>query len=395
MSRGSVLIAGAGIAGPTVAYWLRRYGWDVTVVERADAPRTTGQNIDVRGAGRRVCALMGVEDGVAAAGTGEVGTRFVDGRGRSIAEFPTGAGDGPTAELEIIRGQLVSLLLAHTKDVEYLYGRRIEAVEQDTDAVTVHIGGTRRRFDLLVVAEGIRSRTRGLVFEDVPRVRDLGQYAAYGTIPRVAGDDAWWRWYSPGGGRAVMLRPDNVGTTRGSLYWLGPPKGYEYRTPAEQIAVLRAEFAGVGWQTRRILDALAVDHDDFYLERVSQVYAPSWSRGRVVMVGDAAYCASPISGMGTSLALTGAYVLATALAEDPYRVAFQRYEDRMRPYVARAQKLAPGAPRIVNPRSQVGVRVLRAGLRLADTRAAKKVFDRVFVPPADEFRLPAPSTPSG
>lgn len=389
-TRGSALVSGAGIAGPTVAFWLRRYGWDVTVVERADAPRTTGQNIDVRGAGREVCRLMGIEARVAAAGTGEAGTRFVDGRGRSIAEFPTGAGDGPTAELEIIRGQLVEILLSETKDVEYLHGQRIEAVRQDDDGVTVTLDGGPRRADLLVIAEGIRSRTRGLVFDGVPRIRDLGQYAAYGTIPRTADDDAWWRWYTPGGGRAVMLRPDNVGTTRGSLYWLGPPAGHESTAPAAQLAVLRAEFRDVGWAAPRILDALSEDHDDFYLERVGQLHAPAWSRGRVALVGDAAYCASPISGMGTSLALTGAYVLATSIVRHRYPRAFERYEALMRPYVARAQKLAPGAPGIVNPRGRLGVTALRSALRLAGTRPVQRIFDRLFVPPADEFTLPAP-----
>jgi 2-polyprenyl-6-methoxyphenol hydroxylase-like FAD-dependent oxidoreductase len=386
----SVLISGAGIAGPTVAFWLHRAGWDVTVVERADAPRTSGQNIDVRGAGRRVLRHMGLEKRVADAGTGEVGTRFVDDRGRSLAEFPTGDGDGPTAELEIIRGQLVDLLLSATDGVTYVYGERVEALAPDDDGVTVHIGGSKQRYDLLIVAEGIRSRTRGLVFGEVPRTRDLGQYAAYGTIPRTAGDDGWWRWYTPGGGRSVMLRPDNLGTTRGSLYWLGPPAGHESLSPGEQVAVLRREFAGAGWETPRILDALADNHDDFYLERVGQVYAPSWSRGRVALVGDAAYCASPISGMGTSLALTGAYVLATAIVRHGYREGFQEYETLMRPYVARAQKLAPGAPGIVNPRGRLAVHALRTGLRLAGTRPVKAVVDRLFVPPADEFTLPDP-----
>jgi 2-polyprenyl-6-methoxyphenol hydroxylase-like FAD-dependent oxidoreductase len=139
-TRGSILISGAGVCGPTLAYWLRKYGWETTVLERAAALRTAGQNVDVRGAGRLVARRMGIEDQIRQAGTGEVGTRFVDGRGRAIAEFPAGTGDsdGATAELEILRGQLVRLLVELTEDgVEYLYGDHIEGVRQDDAGVTV------------------------------------------------------------------------------------------------------------------------------------------------------------------------------------------------------------------------------------------------------------------
>ncbi len=188
-TRGTVLVSGASIAGQALAYWLRRYGWTPTVVERADRLRTAGQNIDVRGAGREVARRMGVEAAILAAGTGEVGTRFLGSDGQTIAEFPAGEGnsDGATAELEILRGQLARLLVDLTEpDVEYVYGDRITRLDQDDDGVTVGFAnGADRRFDLVVVAEGMCSRTRDLVLGDEVEVRDLGLYTAYCAIPRT------------------------------------------------------------------------------------------------------------------------------------------------------------------------------------------------------------------
>lgn len=392
-ARGSVLISGAGVAGTAAAFWLHRYGWDVTVLERAPALRASGQNVDVRGAGRQVARHMGIEQRIAQAGTGEAGTRFVDERGRAIAEFPAGTGDsdGATAELEILRGDLVALLAGLAADkVEYVYGNHIADVAPDDDGVTVSFAdGPQRRFDLLVIAEGIRSRSRRLVFGDEVRLRDLGQYTAYGTIPRQADDDDWWRWHAVPGGRAVMLRPDNVGTTRATLCYMTPPLGHEDLDAGRQIEALRETFADVRWQAPRILDALAENHDDFYLDRVGQVHAPSWSRGRIALLGDAAYCASPISGMGTSLSLTGAYLLAGELSRHSEPDAGLRsYESLMRPYATKGQKLAPGAPRIANPDSRAGVRTLNAALRLAASRPMRALGARLFTPPADDIDLP-------
>ena len=393
-ARRTVLISGAGVAGATAAHWLSEHGWDVTVLERAPSLRATGQNIDIRGAGREVIRRMGLAERVARAGTGEVGTRFVDARGRAVAEFPAGTDDtaGATAEVEILRGQLVATLddLLGGR-VEHVYDDSIAAVAQDQAGVDVTFqDAPPRRFDLLVVAEGLRSRTRELVFGGEARIRDLGQYVGYGAIPRTAEDDDWWRWLAAGRGRAVMLRPDNVGTTRASLAFLGPEDGLERLGPARQIERLRAVFADVTWAAPRILDALAADHGDFYLDRVAQVHAPTWSRGRVVLVGDAAYCASPISGMGTSLALTGAYVLAQELAAGPdHGAALRSYEKTLRPYVDKAQKLPPGAPRIANPFSRLGVAALNTGLRLAASRPGRALGGRLFTPPADQISLPA------
>ena len=386
-----MLVSGASIAGPAVAYWLSRYGYAVTVVERADRLRTAGQNIDVRGAGREVARRMGVEEEILAANTGEVGTRFLGPDGRTIAELPAGEGDsdGATAELEILRGQLARLLVDLTeRDVEYVFGDQVTRLDQD-DGVTVGFDkAADRRFDLVVVAEGMRSRTRDLVFGDEVEVRDLGLYTAYCAIPRTPEDTAWWFWYNAPGGRTVSLRPDNVGSTRATLTLLSPSMGYEELEPAEQRRMLKERFADVGWQAPRVLAALD-EADELYLEYTGQVLAPTWSRGRVVLVGDAAYCASPVSGMGTSLAFTGAYVLAGELAAHTHhRDAFARFEERLRPYVEQAQDLPPGVPRIAHPKSTWGIGLFHAAVRVAASRPGRAVGGRLFTPPAERFDLP-------
>lgn len=393
MSAPSILISGASIAGPALAYWLNAQGWHTTIVERFAAFREDGQNIDVRGAGREVARRMGIEDTIRAASTGETGTEFVDSRGTRVAYFAAGESDsgGATAELEILRGQLSRILVDRTQeDTEYVFGNQIVALDEHADGVTVTFAhGQARTFDVVVVAEGLRSRTRSLVFPGTDPVRELGMYIAYLALPRTSDDTDLWRWHSAGRGRSITLRPDNLGTIRASLAFLSDVRGLDEVDRDGVVAILRRTFADVGWVAPRVLDAL--DDAPLYFDALGQARLPSWSSGRVGLVGDAAYCSSPISGMSTSLALTGAYVLAGELAAHPHRTAFARYEAVMRPYVDQAQKLAPGAPRIANPRSRTGVAVMNTVLRIAAGPVGGLVgglTSKLFTPPADAIDLP-------
>lgn len=386
------MISGASIAGPTLAFWLRRHGLRPVVIERAEALRLGGQNVDVRGAGRMVARRMGIEDDIRAATTGEKGLRFVDDRGRTRAEFPAGtsSSDGFTAELEILRGDLARILYDRTREgTEYIFGDHITGLDELGDRVKVSFArGESRDFDLVIAADGIRSTTRSLVFGDEPEIRELGLYMGYFTVPRASSDDAWWRWYNAPGGRTISLRPDNVGTTRVMLSFMFEPRGHDRLGPDEQRQVLRRIYRDAGWEAPRVLAALD-DAADMYFESIGQVRAPRWSRGRVALVGDAGYCASPISGMGTSLALTGAYVLAGELARHTdHREAFASYERILRPYVAKAQKLPPGAPRLAHPRTRAGIVVFNAALRLAARVQASGIGTRILASPADQLEVP-------
>jgi 2-polyprenyl-6-methoxyphenol hydroxylase-like FAD-dependent oxidoreductase len=395
----TALISGASIAGPALAYSLNAHGWDTTVVERFDDLRDDGQNIDVRGAGREVARRMGIEDAVRAATTGEKGTEFVDAHGTPVARFAAGTSDsgGATAELEILRGQLSRIIVDRTRDdTEYVFGDSIVALDDRGDGVTVSFArGATRTFDVEVVAEGLRSRTRALVFPGTDAVRELGLYVAYLTIPRTDDDTDLWRWHSAGRGRSVTLRPDNVGTTRATLTFVSDVRGLDELDRDGVVTILRRTFADVGWVAPRVLAAL--DDSPLYFDAVGQARLPSWSSGRVALVGDAAYCSSPVSGMSTSLALTGAYVLAGELAAHPPSTAFGRYEAVMRPYVDQAQKLPPGAPRIANPRSRTGVARMNTALRIAAGPVGRRLgglSSALFSPPADAIDLPTYPTPT-
>jgi 2-polyprenyl-6-methoxyphenol hydroxylase-like FAD-dependent oxidoreductase len=397
----TVLITGTSIAGPSLAFWLHRYGWHTTLVERAPAFRTGGQNIDVRGAGREVLRRAGLEDAVRAATTGERGTRFVDEHGATVAEFPAGQSDteGATAEVEVLRGDLARVLLdAAGDETETIFDDSVTGIRDDGDDAEVTFArGGKRRFDLVIVAEGLGSSTRTLIFGDDVAIRGLGLEMTYLTLDRTAEDVDWWRWYTAPGGRSVTLRPDRHGTTRAVLTEVtgdrgtrpaGDRRGADRRSPQEQRDHLRARFGDAGWEAPRVLRALD-GADDLYYESIGQVLAPSWHHGRVALLGDAAWCASPVSGMGTTLALVGAYVLAGELAAHVHhRDAFLGYERIMRPYVSRAQHLGPGVPRIANPVTRPGLATLRLGLRAAARLPQQVRGARLFSPPADQIELP-------
>ncbi|XXT20227.1 FAD-dependent monooxygenase [Sorangium sp. So ce429] len=215
MEHRTVLISGASIAGPALAFWLARHGFRPVVVERAGALRLGGQNIDVQGAAREVVRRMGIEGDIRAAATGEQGLHFVDEHNATRAELPAGSSDAGafTKELEILRGDLARILYDHTRGAtEYIFGDQITGLRDHGDRVTLSFEhGAERDFDLVVAADGIRSRTRALIVGDEPRIRPLDLYASYFTIPRGASDTAWARWYNAPGSRSILLRPDNVG----------------------------------------------------------------------------------------------------------------------------------------------------------------------------------------
>ncbi|GAA1749785.1 FAD-dependent monooxygenase [Aeromicrobium alkaliterrae] len=366
--RPRVLVTGSSVAGPTAAWALDRSGFDVVLLERSAVPRETGQNIDIRGLGRDVLRQLGVEEQVMASLTGEEGTRFVNGSGRPRAVFPKVEGeDGPTAEVEILRGQLAQILVGIVPDrVDQRFGDFVVGVEQDDDGVDVTFdSGLQERFDLVIVGEGRGSRTRRLVFEDASRRRDHGVTITYGTIDRSPDDGGTWDWYTAAGGRVASIRPDNVGTMRASLSFRSDDRDFESLPVAEQLAALRLRFGGAGWQTERILAGFEAHPEEFYTQRMEQVIVTPWAKGRVALVGDAAWGSGP-TGMGTTLALVGAWVLAGELARDldggviEPAAAFRRYEDLLRTYVDSAQGLPPGGAKLLHPRSGLGASALRA-----------------------------------
>ena len=381
-----VLISGAGIAGNVLAYWLlKTRGTRVTVVERDPQMRLTGQSIDIRGRAVDVIRRMGVLEAVRARCTHEEGMAFVDETGRAYARFmATGdpAQQSFTSEYEIFRGDLAKVLYdlvdgrVTTLFDDYVSEVRQPAGDQGRVEVTFAKSGERRSYDLVVAADGLASKMRAMVFgvRDREELHPLHAFCAFFTVPRdlLAGSRVA-QWYSTTGGRAVLLRPDPAaGHTRALLNVVtpgGPGDDDTYRAAlragSESVKALLADvFKDVGWITPEVLAEMTASKD-FYATEIAQVKMETLYKERVVLLGDAGYCPSPMSGMGTSLAIVGAYVLAGELAKDPGDVAaaLARYQAFMQPFARTAQQLPPGTPHLLCPQSAWRLTLLRTTLR--------------------------------
>jgi 2-polyprenyl-6-methoxyphenol hydroxylase-like FAD-dependent oxidoreductase len=353
-SQPTVLISGAGIAGPALAFWLSKTGYRVTIVEVADGVRPGGQTVDLRGAGGEVVERMGLIDQMQRRSLDQRGIAWIKTDGSRRAHMPVTAfnGNGVVSKLEILRGDLVDVLYQATKEqTEYRFGTRVEALNQTADAVTAPLSdGSTLSADLVVGCDGPHSAVRRLVFGPEEQfVKPLGGYNAWFTAPDTVGLDGWYLMYQAPGGLNISMRPSHDATiAKAGLAFRSEPLDYDRRDIAAQRQLLVERMAGAGWQSDALL-AAAQDADDFYFDAFTQVHMDSWSTGRVALVGDAGYCASPLSGMGTSLALVGAYVLAGELGQAPETLsaghldrALAAYGTTMRPYVDNCQDLPRG-----------------------------------------------------
>ncbi|MFF4223412.1 FAD-dependent monooxygenase [Streptomyces abikoensis] len=371
MRNTDILISGAGIGGTALAYWLSVAGFAVTVVERAPEPRPGGQTVDLRGAGRTVVSRMGLMDRARELAVDQRGFAYVNGSGRITARMPADSfgGEGIISEIEILRGDLARLLYDATlPDTEYLFDDTVTRLDEDDDGVTVTFEkAAPRRFGLVVGADGLHSAVRALAFgPERDRVLPLNVYTAWFTAAEDLELDGWMLMYNEPGGLVASARPGRLpGEIKAGLSFRSAPLDYDRRDLAAQQDLVARRFAGAGWEVPRLLRAMRAA-PDFFLDSMGQVRLDSWSRGRAALVGDAGYCATPLTGLGTSLALVGAYVLAGELASagGDHRIAFRKYDEVMRPYVDQAQELPPGGAWGYAPSSSLAI-----GLRNLSMRA--------------------------
>ncbi|MEU8621301.1 FAD-dependent monooxygenase [Streptomyces sp. NPDC048623] len=350
----SVLISGASIGGPTLAYWLDRYGFRVTVVERSIGLRPGGQAIDVRGPALEVAERMGVLEEIRRRSTALRGMSIVDGDGNELSrttEHTMSGGQIGSPDVEILRDELAQVLYdagGSGSGIEYLFGDSIATLEQDDDEVRVVFdSGASRAFDLVVGADGVHSHTRGLVFgPEENYLRHLGGYLGVWTVPNHLGLDRWEVIYQMPGrdvwGAMVMSVRDNTEARA----FIGiesdqPPATFLPRDTDEQKRLVARAYEGAGWEMPRLLKEMW-NAPDFHLDALAQIHMDTWSRGRVTLLGDAGYCASPASGQGTTMAMTAAYILAGELGAAPgdHGAAFAAYERELRDFVADNQNIA-------------------------------------------------------
>jgi 2-polyprenyl-6-methoxyphenol hydroxylase-like FAD-dependent oxidoreductase len=403
-----VLISGCGIAGPALAHWLHRHGIDTTVVERAQGPRPGGHAVDVRGAARDVVEWMGLMPAIRANRVDERGIAFVDRNGRRTAAMPADlfGGEGIVAEIEIARGDLARILYESTAgQAEYRFGDRITALHQDAEGVDVTFAsGATDRFDVVVGADGVHSGVRSLAFgPDQEFVEFLGAYTAYFTVPDPGDLGNWFEMYNAPGGRVAGLRPERGGTAKASLSFTTPEPVYERVPLAQQRQALVDKLTGAGWRVPSLLAAMP-DAPDFYFDSISRVRVDRWSRGRVVLLGDAGYCGSPLAGLGTSMSLVGAYVLAGELASAPAspEAAFEAYQHEMAAYVAAGLELPPGGVKGFAPQSALMIRLRGVSMRMMNHWPMRQMImkqankaDAITPKPYPAAEIESPATPCG
>jgi 2-polyprenyl-6-methoxyphenol hydroxylase-like FAD-dependent oxidoreductase len=371
-----VLISGAGVAGQALAIWLRRFGFSPVVVERATAPRDGGQAVDLRGAAIEVARRTGILDAARAARTGTRGMSYVNSGGKRLASLDGAFGVIDPADIEIVRGDLVSILHeAARSDVEYIFDDSISGLTETADGVTVTFERSApRTFGLVAGADGLHSRVRGLAFGPESRfLRHLGLYLSVFNVSNDLKLDHWQLIYVTPGKSVTVTSARGNREARAIFFFGSEPLDYDYRDRGQQQELLAAAFAGSGWEVPGLLAAMP-DAPDFYFDSVSQVRMTSWSAGRVTLVGDAGYCPSPLSGQGSSLALVGAYVLASELraADGEHRDAFARYQQRMQDFAERNQQIATGNAKRFTPASRRQIRLQNLGIRALPYMPGKK-----------------------
>ncbi|KAL6712727.1 hypothetical protein ACLMJK_009665 [Lecanora helva] len=383
MAAKHVLVSGASVAGPALAYWLVRAGCKVTVVERAPSLRVTGQGLDIRDAARDVVKRMGIFEQMLEKSSHEEGMEFIDNKKRCYARFgvedESGRGGGMTCDIEILRGEIAKLLFDLTKeDVSYIFNDMVESLEETKEQVKVNFanGTPTTAFDLVVAADGIGSKIRSLAFGNGSTpIKSLHSYCSYFSIPRIETDTMLAQVHHTKNGRVLATRPDNVGLTRACLILTAYDESDKRLVRlekaskegvSEQKALIQELFQDAGWESSRILKGMH-ESDDFYFQNVAQVRLDRWSSGRVAVVGDAAYACSPFAGMGTSMSFIGAYVLAGEISRQLNNIqsALENYDRVLRRYVEGIQKLPPGVPWIVFPQSMLGIKILQAFIRTA------------------------------
>jgi 2-polyprenyl-6-methoxyphenol hydroxylase-like FAD-dependent oxidoreductase len=355
----SVLISGASVAGPALAYWLGRHGHDVTVVELAPALRDGGQAVDFRGRTHlTVLERMGALDELRRVQTGGSPWRFVDENSRQLATLPADFAGG---EIEILRGDLARVLYERSRpNAEYVFGDSITSLTESADSVSVEFrNGPARRFDLVIGADGLHSNVRKLALGPEERfVGHLGYYIATWSLPNVLNLDETTLMYNVPG-KFVSVGSDHRDRSRAGVMVAFASKQlvYDRNDVQQQKAILAETFNGVGWETPQLLDGLK-DADDLYFDSISRADVPHWSRGRVALLGDAAHGAT-LGGMGTGAAVVGAYVLAgeLAAADGDHRMAFANYESKLRKYATTCQKGGDRAGRFLAPRTARGIRL--------------------------------------
>jgi 2-polyprenyl-6-methoxyphenol hydroxylase-like FAD-dependent oxidoreductase len=388
-----VLVSGAGVAGPAMAYWLWRAGMTPVLVERAPEPRAGGYMIDFWGPGFEAAERMGL-----AARLREIGyrideLRLVDANGRPNARLAVSAFSRILAGryVSLLRSDLSAALLDVVRDhVEVRFDNTVAALSQRSDGVDVRFaGGAAERFDLVIGADGLHSNIRRLAFGDDPIQQQPMGYcvAAFTTRGYPHRDPSAYVSRTTPGRQVARYSLRDGRTTIFMILAADDALGLQNKSGGAQRDVLARAFKHIGWECDDILKALW-RADDLYVDEVAQVRMPAWSSGRVALLGDAAWCPSLLAGEGASFAVAGALVLAGELlnAGGDHRPALEAFERRLRRYIEGKQRAALRMGSWFAPRTRLGIFIRDQLTRLAGAPGLTKLIAGPMV--ADGLALP-------
>lgn len=343
MNQKTVLISGAGIGGLALAYWLKKYGYKPTVIEKHPTLRTEGYKIDIRGIAMDIIDKMGLRDEILAARTKIKRALMIDETGENETEIdPDLIGVREKGDIEIVRGHLCEILLKRCGDIEIIYGDFITDITETHDGILAKFNKTTpRRFDMVIGADGLHSKVRKLVFgEEKKFLRDMGIYVSFYSIPDYMNLDCIEMEQQNHKRYVILYFPGNA-KGKAAFCFAKDSTGYNLRNKDEQKAFIRDAYKDHGWEVPKLLSYLD-DGEDFYFDCMSQVHMPCIYKGRTTLVGDAGYCVSPLAGQGCSVALVGAYVLAgeIAAANGDHNIAFPAYAKKIKSFIKKNRKLA-------------------------------------------------------
>jgi 2-polyprenyl-6-methoxyphenol hydroxylase-like FAD-dependent oxidoreductase len=348
MKNKNILISGAGIAGPTLAYWLKQYGFNPTVIESAGAPREGGYMIDFWGPGFGVAEKMGIVPDLKKESHNVQEVVFLGDKDKRLGGFNVNLlfSRFGGRMLNILRSSLAKAIYEKTREnVEYIFGNEIEGLKEDENGVIVTFRhGSSRRFDLVVGADGLHSKVRLLTFGGESQFeRYYGYYIASYTLDNYLQEDFSSNYinYTVPNKQAGLYHVSKDKLVALFMLTQAHKLSYDHHDTMAQKKILRDIFKNETWECPKLLEKMN-DAKDFYFDAVSQIQMEKWSKGRVTLVGDAGYCPSLLSGQGSALAMVGAYILAGELkmAEGDYTVAFKKYEDELRVLVEQKQEAA-------------------------------------------------------
>jgi len=341
----NVLVSGASFAGLATAFWMNRLGYRVTVVEVGKGLKTGGSPVDIKEGTVDIMKRMGLLERIQASSLKAKAVDFLDVEGVRIARMPaqSGGAQGTNPEYEIERDALLHMMFEEVKsDVEFIFDDSIARLEETADQVAVTFkSGRQRSFSLLFGCDGNHSSVRRMCFgEESAYSHFLQNYFSITIVDKLLIEEDTAQMYNVPG-KVVMLNAYNNKTDIIFCFYSEKEVPYSYRDQEEQRGIILQQFGGEGWRTRELLEELSRCRD-FYFDKMCQIRMPSWTKGRVALVGDAGYCASPAAGMGGSLAIVGATALVDAFQKHPgsFEAAFREYNDSLRPFVEDVQAQA-------------------------------------------------------